>query len=98
MRTTFLLAVPCLCFGPVSLIRAERPNVLFIMSDDHAAHAISAYGGLLADTCLEQDPQEMNNLYGESQYAKITQDLKQELERLREQYGDQLADVGDKPW
>jgi arylsulfatase A-like enzyme len=27
---------------------AERPNVLFIMSDDHAAQAISAYGGILA--------------------------------------------------
>ncbi len=28
--------------------RAHRPNVLFIMSDDHAAHAIGAYGGRLA--------------------------------------------------
>lgn len=28
--------------------RAERPNILFIMSDDHAAPAISAYGGFLA--------------------------------------------------
>ncbi|MHC5054539.1 MAG: sulfatase-like hydrolase/transferase, partial [Planctomycetota bacterium] len=28
---------------------AERPNVLFIMSDDHAAQAISAYGGILAE-------------------------------------------------
>lgn len=27
---------------------AERPNVLFIMSDDHAATAIGAYGGVLA--------------------------------------------------
>ncbi|TWT92637.1 sulfatase family protein [Neorhodopirellula pilleata] len=27
---------------------ADRPNILFIMSDDHAAHAISAYGGRLA--------------------------------------------------
>ena len=27
---------------------AERPNILYIMSDDHAAHAISAYGGRLA--------------------------------------------------
>ena len=26
-----------------------RPNILFIMSDDHAAHAISAYGGRLAE-------------------------------------------------
>lgn len=25
-----------------------RPNILFIMSDDHAAHALSAYGGRLA--------------------------------------------------
>ncbi|MEE2935618.1 MAG: sulfatase [Planctomycetota bacterium] len=28
---------------------AERPNILFIMSDDHACNAISAYGGRLAD-------------------------------------------------
>lgn len=27
---------------------ARRPNILFIMSDDHAAHAIGAYGGRLA--------------------------------------------------
>jgi len=27
---------------------AERPNIIFIMSDDHAAHAIGAYGGRLA--------------------------------------------------
>ncbi len=27
----------------------ERPNILFIMSDDHAAPAISAYGGFLAE-------------------------------------------------
>ena len=27
----------------------ERPNILYIMSDDHACNAISAYGGRLAD-------------------------------------------------
>ncbi len=27
---------------------ASKPNILFIMSDDHAAHGISAYGGRLA--------------------------------------------------
>ena len=32
----------------VSLAAADRPNILFIMSDDHAAHAISAYGSRLA--------------------------------------------------
>ncbi|MCA9179605.1 MAG: sulfatase [Planctomycetales bacterium] len=30
------------------VVLAERPNILYIMSDDHAAHAISAYGGRLA--------------------------------------------------
>ena len=29
---------------------ASRPNILFIMSDDHAAHAISAYDGRLIQT------------------------------------------------
>ncbi len=28
---------------------AERPNILFLFSDDHAVNAISAYGGPLAD-------------------------------------------------
>src|SRR6266540_4684281 len=29
---------------------ADRPNILFIMSDDHAAHAISAYGSHVNQT------------------------------------------------
>src|SRR5213596_2770556 len=29
---------------------ADRPNVIFIMSDDHAAHAISAYGSRVNQT------------------------------------------------
>jgi len=29
---------------------AERPNILFVMSDDHAAHAISAYGSRVNQT------------------------------------------------
>jgi len=29
-------------------MKKRRPNILFIMSDDHAAHAIGAYGGRLA--------------------------------------------------
>jgi len=28
----------------------ERPNILFIMSDDHAAHAIGAYGSRVNQT------------------------------------------------
>lgn len=30
-------------------VRAERPNILFVFSDDHALKAISAYGGPLAE-------------------------------------------------
>ncbi|QDT66679.1 sulfatase family protein [Calycomorphotria hydatis] len=33
---------------PTLAYSEDRPNILFIMSDDHAAHAISAYGGRLA--------------------------------------------------
>ena len=38
------LAVP---FGTGA---ASQPNILFIMSDDHAAHAISAYGSRVNQT------------------------------------------------
>ncbi len=41
-----LIAVGILSSSPVR--SAEQPNILFIMSDDHAAHAIGAYGGRLA--------------------------------------------------
>ena len=30
---------------------SNRPNILFIMSDDHTSQAVSAYGGMLADVC-----------------------------------------------
>ena len=35
----------------LSIVRAgERPNVLFIMTDDHAAHAMSCYGSKVNET------------------------------------------------
>jgi arylsulfatase A-like enzyme len=39
-------------WGPAqaAVASATRPNILFIMSDDHAAHAISAYGSLVNRT------------------------------------------------
>lgn len=48
MRPSFLAALVALVV-PLSLSaaqpsRAARPNILFIMTDDHAAHAIGAYG------------------------------------------------------
>lgn len=40
-----LLASPL----PNNCASGAQPNILYIMSDDHAAHAISAYGGRLAE-------------------------------------------------
>ena len=42
----FLAVTSCTGINPCGA--GERPNVLYIMSDDHAAHAISAYGSRLA--------------------------------------------------
>lgn len=41
------LAIFCLLTS--TSVLAQKPNILFIMSDDHAAHAIGCYGGRLAD-------------------------------------------------
>jgi len=46
MRAAFSTIAILLGFGS---LRAEKPNILWVMSDDHAAHAISAYGGRLAE-------------------------------------------------
>jgi len=46
MRAT-LLALVLLATPAVA---AERPNILFIMTDDHAAHAIGAYGSRVNET------------------------------------------------
>ena len=44
--STFLVALA----SPVGSVAADRPNILYIMSDDHAAHAISAYGSRVNQT------------------------------------------------
>lgn len=42
-------SVLALCFvASAGHAKSGRPNILFIMADDHAAHAIGAYGGRLA--------------------------------------------------
>lgn len=40
----------CLGISTVAALSAERPNILFIMSDDHAAHALSCYGSRINQT------------------------------------------------
>ncbi len=42
------LGVCLLGLWAVTSVAAERPNIIYIMSDDHAADAISAYGSRLA--------------------------------------------------
>ncbi len=37
---------------------------------------------------LQKDPAELNNLYDNSGYGNIVNELKAELERLRKQYGE----------
>ena len=50
MRALLPLTI-CLALLPSAPPRAaDRPNIIFIMSDDHAAHAISAYGSRVNQT------------------------------------------------
>ena len=56
---------------------AERPNIVFIFSDDHATQALGAYGGPLA--ALDPTP----NL---DRLADETARLRAELVRLKVQY------------
>ena len=46
MVSAFLVALA----SPARSGAADRPNILYIMSDDHAAHAISAYGSRVNKT------------------------------------------------
>ena len=47
---TLALAILVFLPNPVCGLAADRPNILFIMSDDHAAGAISAYGSRVNQT------------------------------------------------
>jgi Sulfatase len=45
-----LCAAPVHAQAPAAPNQATRPNIVFIMTDDHAAHAISAYGSKVNKT------------------------------------------------
>lgn len=45
-----LLLLACLALLPLPAPAAERPNIIFIMSDDHASHALSCYGSKVNQT------------------------------------------------
>src|SRR6516165_6374101 len=53
MRYLVLVIVVGATLLPISIVatqRLPRPNIIFIMSDDHAAHAIGAYGSHINKT------------------------------------------------
>jgi len=53
---------------------------------------------------MKNDPHEMNNIYGQAKYAKVVEELKAELLRLRKRYGEtdekypQIQKVIDEYW
>lgn len=49
MNFGFFRLVLATLVGSSAIFAAERPNILFLFSDDHATQAISAYGGALAE-------------------------------------------------
>ena len=49
MRSS-VFAVVLVCWLNLPARAADRPNILYIMADDHAAHAISAYGSRINQT------------------------------------------------
>ena len=50
MRTACILCAALLVVAPSTLEAQQRPNILFIMTDDHAAHALSCYGSRVNQT------------------------------------------------
>jgi arylsulfatase A-like enzyme len=50
MQKLLCAAVFVLSVAGQTLLAAERPNIIFIFSDDHAQHAISAYGSKVNQT------------------------------------------------
>src|SRR6478736_6121065 len=44
------LSIAFLLLSLAATRAAERPNILFIMTDDHAAHALSCYGSKVNET------------------------------------------------
>lgn len=47
---TWILSLSVSLLLQAALHSAERPNILFIMTDDHAAHALSCYGSKINQT------------------------------------------------
>ena len=77
--------------------KKQRPNVLFIISDDHTSQAWGFYD-------LKKDPQENYNAYQDAEYVEIIKTMKTELLIQRKMIGDMdkeyliMKDILDKYW
>lgn len=49
MKSPFPVLLSVIVLSLASSFAADRPNIVFVFSDDHATQAISAYGGALAE-------------------------------------------------
>lgn len=45
---------------------------------------------------MKTDPAEMNNLYGQPEYESVVNELKEELQKLQEQYNDPVRFSPDR--
>ena len=98
--TSLILCSITFFFTATSVVRGaeQQPNILYIMSDDHAAHSIGAYRGRLAVVNptlphwelydLQKDPREMQNVIADPAYQSTLKKLKHQLSQLTEQTGD----------
>ena len=68
-------------------IRTKKFKLLFFYGcAENMTEAQTPPGWELYD--MENDPAEMNNLYGNSEYAEVIANLKRQLKELRRQYGE----------
>lgn len=75
-------------------VRTDRYKLIY-----YYGKALGSTGSDKADTPaewelfdLKEDPRELHSVYGDPQYAKVTAELKKELARLQQQYGDTAAE------
>jgi arylsulfatase A-like enzyme len=70
-------------------VRTERYKLIYFYEDD--VNEWELYD-------LEKDPREMKSVYDDPGYADVVKDLKRQLQRLRDRYGDhgQVVDFGKR--
>ena len=90
-----LLVVSAVCL-PVFLGAAERPNIVFIFSDDHSYEAVSAYGGRLAEVAPTPEQLAMAAEFAEEQRARKAQDVATQKEQAQVKETRTRAEVQEK--